>query len=106
MSAMHPTAAFNNSVGPDVRERRRAHSGLFAAAFVLVVVAGAQTATQLCARDFAYEPVLGANARGFRVGTGSIATLQTICRAVASISERLAKPRERRGTEPGRSTAT
>jgi hypothetical protein len=50
MSAMHPTAAFNNSVGPDVRERRRAHGGLFAALFALVVVAGAQTATQLCAQ--------------------------------------------------------
>jgi hypothetical protein len=54
-----PTASFDNAVGPQVRERGAAHRRRFAVLFVLMLVASAQTATQLCARDFGYQRVLG-----------------------------------------------
>lgn len=53
-----PTS-FDNSVGPQVRERDRAHRLRFGVLFGLLLVASAQTATQLCARDFGYQAVLG-----------------------------------------------
>lgn len=57
--ASHRT--FNNRVGPQVREAGTGHRGAFAAAFVLLVVASAQVATQICAHDFGYQAALGAN---------------------------------------------
>ena len=61
MNANDPS--FDNTVGPRVRERTPERRGLFAVLFTFVVLAGAQTATQLCARDFGYQPALGPNAR-------------------------------------------
>lgn len=51
--------SFDNSVGPQVRERGRARRRGFGVLFGLLLVASAQTATQLCARDFGYQPALG-----------------------------------------------
>jgi type IV secretion system protein VirD4 len=53
------SARFNNSVGPQVREPGSAQRRGFVLLFALLLVASAQTATQLCARDFSYQPALG-----------------------------------------------
>ena len=52
-------ASFDNSVGPELRERGRTQARGFGALFVLLLLASAQTATQLCARDFGYQEALG-----------------------------------------------
>ena len=49
---------FDNATGPQLRGRRRA-GPLLPLLFVLSLVAGLQVATQMAARDFAYQPVLG-----------------------------------------------
>jgi type IV secretion system protein VirD4 len=56
-----PTSAFDNAVGPDVRRGQRAQPRLWGGLFGLLIVAAAQTSTQLCASDFAYQRVLGPN---------------------------------------------
>jgi type IV secretion system protein VirD4 len=53
------TTSFDNSVGPQVRERGRAQRRGFGVLFGLLLVASAQTATQSCARDFGYQAALG-----------------------------------------------
>ncbi|HEX7476206.1 MAG TPA: hypothetical protein VF331_00220, partial [Polyangiales bacterium] len=59
MSAVQSPRTFDNSVGPQVREGRDPHRRVFALLFVLILLASSQVATQLCARDFAYQPALG-----------------------------------------------
>jgi hypothetical protein len=56
--------SFDNSVGPQVRERGRAQRRGFGVLFALLIVASAQAATQLCARDFGQQAALGPSVRG------------------------------------------
>lgn len=64
MSAPRTIAGFNNAVGPHVRERRGADRWPWAMAFVACMVAGLQTATQLCAAHFAQHSSLGSSFSG------------------------------------------
>ena len=53
------TSDFDNAVGPELRMRGLGQRARFGALFVLILVAGAQTGTQWCARDFGYQAALG-----------------------------------------------
>ena len=56
--------AFNNSVGPHARRQQHGAPRAFVVAFALLILASGQVATQLCARDFRYQPVLGRSVGG------------------------------------------
>jgi hypothetical protein len=53
------SAGMMRGVTLDAWERGRAHQCGFGVLFGLLLVASAQTATRLCARDFGYQPALG-----------------------------------------------